>query len=66
MPRDEASVQALGPRTPTRLYDTRPQWLVDARAELDAAVAAACGWPPDLSEAEVPRESLAIDLVRGA
>ena len=65
VPRDEASAKALGRRTLTHLYNTRPQWLVDAHADLDAAVAAAYGWSPDLSEDEVLRELLAINLVRG-
>ena len=33
----------------TNLYNARPQWLVDAHAQLDAAVAAAYGWPADIT-----------------
>jgi hypothetical protein len=32
--------------------EQRPQWLVDAHRDLDAAVAAAYGWPADISEEE--------------
>ena len=34
----------------TNLYNARPQWLADAHAALDAAVAAAYGWPADISD----------------
>ena len=64
--RNEAAAKALERRTLTHLYNTRPQWLVDAHADLDAAVAAAYGWSADLSEAEVLRELLALNLARGA
>ena len=36
--------RALKARTLTDVYDARPQWLADAQAALDAAVAAAYGW----------------------
>ena len=44
VPRDEDAATTLKKRTLTKLYDTRPQWLVDAHEALDAAVAAAYGW----------------------
>ena len=50
--RDEAAAKALGARTLTRLYNARPQWLGDAHAALDAAVAAAYGWDVGISENE--------------
>ena len=43
VPRDEDAVKALKKRTLTKLYNDRPQWLVDAHDALDAAVAAAYG-----------------------
>ena len=46
VPRDEDAAKALRKRTLTNLYNARPQWLADAHAALDAAVAAAYGWPP--------------------
>ena len=42
--RDEHAAKALKKRTLTNLYNARPQWLVDAHATLDEAVAAAYGW----------------------
>ena len=39
--RDGAAAKALKARTLTKLYNARPQWLADAHAALDAAVAAA-------------------------
>ena len=43
VPRDDAAVTALKTRTLTSLYNASPQWLVDAHAALDAAVATAYG-----------------------
>ena len=48
VPRDEKAT-ALKKRTLTNLYNARPQWLADAHAQLDAAVAAAYGWPRDIT-----------------
>jgi len=42
--RDEAAAKELKTRTPTSLYNERPQWLADAHAALNTAVAAAYGW----------------------
>ena len=38
------------------LYNVRSQWLVDAHADLNDAVAAAYGWSPDLEETETPAQ----------
>ena len=43
VPRDEYAAKALKKRTPTNLYNARPQWLADAHDAVDAAVAAAYG-----------------------
>ena len=59
--RDEAAAKALKARTLTRLYNTRPQWLADAHAALDAAVAEAYGWPEDVTDEEALRELLALN-----
>ena len=61
VPRDEEAAKALKKRTLTQLYNDRPQWLADAHAALDAAVAAAYGWPADISEDDVLRELLALN-----
>ena len=62
VPRNEAAAKALKKRTLTNLYNTRPQWIADAHAALDAAVAAAYGWPGDISDDDVLRELLALNL----
>ena len=60
-PRDEAAARALKARTLTSLYNTRPQWLADAHASLDAAVAAAYGWPEEAGEEEALQALLALN-----
>ena len=50
VPRDGQAAKALKKRTLTNLYNARPQWLADAHARLDAAVAAAYGWPADIAD----------------
>ena len=62
VPRNEDAAQQLRKRTLTNLYNARPQWLADAHAALDAAVAAAYGWPADVSDNEALRELLALNL----
>ena len=62
VPRDEAAARELKKRTLTNLYNTRPQWLADAHANLDAAVAVAYGWSADISEDDALRELLALNL----
>ncbi|WP_419552883.1 class I SAM-dependent DNA methyltransferase [Candidatus Poriferisodalis sp.] len=64
IPRDEEATTALKKRTLTNLYNTRPQWLADAHGSLDEAVAAAYGWPADLSDDDVLRELLALNEIR--
>ncbi len=65
VPRDEAAANELKSRTLTNLYNTRPQWLADAHAALDAAVAAAYGWDADISEEDALAELLALNLAEG-
>ena len=52
----------LKKRTLTNLYNARPQWLADAHAALDAAVAAAYGWDADISEEDALAALLALNL----
>jgi len=59
--REEAVEKALKKRTLTNLYNARPQWLADAHAALDAAVAAAYGWPAGISDEDALRELLALN-----
>ena len=62
VPRDEAAAEHLKTRTLTNLYNARPQWLADAHAALDAAVAAAYGWPADITDDEALCELLQLNL----
>jgi type II restriction/modification system DNA methylase subunit YeeA len=52
LPINEDAALSLRKRTVTNLYNERPTWLANAHAELDVAVAAAYGWPADISEDE--------------
>ena len=60
--RDEAVAKELKKRTLTNLDNARPQWLADAHADLDAAVAAAYGWDAGIPEDDALRELLALNL----
>ena len=53
-------------RTLTALYNKKPTWLVDAHRELDAAVFAAYGWKPDMTEADLLAALLALNQERAA
>ena len=61
VPRDEDAAKALRKRTLTNLYDARPQWLADAHAALNAAVAAAYGWSVDITDDDALRELLELN-----
>ncbi len=59
----------LKKRTLTNLYNARPSWLDHAHRELDAAVAAAYGWPdytPEMPDDEILKRLLALNLARAA
>ena len=60
-PRNEAAAKELRKRTLTNLYNARPQWLADAHAALDTAVASAYGWPANISEDAALQELLALN-----
>ena len=59
VPRGKRVATALKKRTLTNLYNARPQWLTDVHAQLDAAVAAAYGWPSDITDDAALSELLA-------
>ena len=59
--RDADAAKALKKRTLTNLYNARPQWLADAHDALDAAVAAAYGWPVNIADDDVLGELLAMN-----
>jgi type II restriction/modification system DNA methylase subunit YeeA len=47
LPKDDEAARELKKRTLTNLYNARPQWLANAHAALDEAVADAYGWGDD-------------------
>ncbi|MEO8715262.1 MAG: hypothetical protein ABI369_09640 [Acetobacteraceae bacterium] len=68
LPIDEKAGAILRTRTLTNLYNTRAtpagRWLDDLHRALDDAVAAAYGWPADLSDEAVLGRLLALNLER--
>jgi type II restriction/modification system DNA methylase subunit YeeA len=64
VPRDEECAKELKKRTLTNLYNQRPTWLAHAHRDLDAAVFAAYGWSPDLSDDDLLAKLLALNLER--
>ena len=52
------------PRSLTTLYNERPTWLDLAHRTLDAAVAAAYGWPSDLTDEAILERLLALNQAR--
>jgi hypothetical protein len=65
-PRDADCAAKLKQRTLTNLYNQRPTWLDLAHKRLDVAVAAAYGWPADLTDEEILEKLLALNLERAA
>ncbi len=66
LPVDQRAAAVLKKRTLTNLYNERPAWLGDAHRALDAAVAAAYGWPAEIAEEEALARLLALNLERAA
>jgi type II restriction/modification system DNA methylase subunit YeeA len=64
LPKDEAAAQVPKIRTLTNLYNERPTWLDNAHRELDAAVAEAYGWKPDIPDDEMLTKLLALNFER--
>ena len=62
VPHNEDAAKELKKRTLTNLYNARPQWLADAHAALDAAVATAYSWNADISDDDALRELLELNL----
>jgi hypothetical protein len=71
-PRDAECAAKLKKRTLTELYNRRQRcdgdtaWLDFAHKKLDAAVAAAYGWPAYLSDEQILERLLALNLERAA
>ena len=59
-----ATEAELKKRTLTNLYNQRPTWLANAHARLDRAVFAAYGWPEDISDEDILKNLLALNLER--
>lgn len=66
LPKNPAAAAILKKRTLTNLYNERPAWLDHAHRDLDAAVAAAYGWPADIAEEDALGRLLALNLERAA
>ena len=66
MPKDEHAAKSLRARTLTNLYNERPAWLDNAHKALDAAVAAAYGWPADLSDDEIVQRLFELNEARAS
>jgi type II restriction/modification system DNA methylase subunit YeeA len=64
LPKDAHAAATLKERTLTNLYNQRPQWLVNAHEKLDRAVAAAYGWPEDISTDDALAKLLELNLRR--
>ncbi len=65
-PRDADCAAKLKKRTLTNLYNERPAWLDLAHKKLDAAVAAAYGWPADSTDEAILEKLLTLNLERAA
>ena len=65
-PRDADCAAKLKQRTLTNLCNERPTWLDLVHRRLDAAVAAAYGWPADLTGEEILEKLLVLNLERAA
>ncbi|WP_339859793.1 class I SAM-dependent DNA methyltransferase [Thalassospira alkalitolerans] len=64
LPKDEDAAKILKKRTLTNLYNERPAWLENAHRVLDEAVAAAYGWPADITDDEALANLLALNIER--
>jgi hypothetical protein len=64
VPKDADCAAQLKKRTLTNLYNERPTWLALAHEKLDAAVAAAYGWPATLTDEQILERLLQLNLER--
>jgi len=64
VPKEAAAAKQLAKRTLTNLYNARPEWLRSAHATLDAAVFAAYGWDPAMSDDDLLAALLELNLKR--
>jgi type II restriction/modification system DNA methylase subunit YeeA len=66
IPKDADCAKKLKERTLTNLYNQRPAWLDLAHKKLDAAVAAAYGFPANLTDEQILERLLKLNLERAA
>jgi hypothetical protein len=66
VPKDPDCAASLKKRTLTNLYNQRPTWLDQAHRKLDAAVFAAYGWDPAMSDEAILEKLLELNLARAA
>ncbi len=66
LPKNDKAAAELKKRTLTNLYNQRPAWLDMLHKRLDAAVAAAYGWPADISEEDALARLFALNQERAA
>ena len=64
VPVSAEAAATLRQRTLTNLYNANPAWLVNAHADLDRAVAAAYGWPEDITDADALGRLLVLNRAR--
>ena len=64
LPKNAEAAAKLRERTLTNLYNLCPRWLADAHDTLNRAVAAAYGWPEDISTDDPLARLLALKLER--
>jgi len=64
LPKDEEATKGLKKRTLTNLYNARPQWLANAHAALDQAVADAYGWGDDFRAGGLTDDEILARLFR--
>ena len=64
VPINAAAAATLRERTLTNFYNQRPAWLVHAYSTVDLAVAAAYGWPADISDDDALAKLLELNLSR--
>jgi hypothetical protein len=65
-PVSEEAAQKLKRRTLTELYNQWPQWLAELHDRLDRSVAAAYGWPEDISAENALEELIKLNLQRAS
>lgn len=66
LPKNAEAAAKLKERTLTNLYNQRPAWLATLHDALDRAVAAAYGWPEDITTEDALARLLALNLERVA